>query len=108
MNKRIDEKAVEKAVELLGESIPQNIRRQLHQAWFEGLINSSYEHLDRLKIPQDNTEVKVVSAFALDDEQRRRLKDKLQEKLGFEITITEEVNPALNCRACGQHRFPVP
>jgi len=95
MNKRIDEKAVEKAVELLGESIPQNIRRQLHQAWFEGLINSSYEHLDRLKIPQDNTEVKVVSAFALDDEQRRRLKDKLQEKLGFEITITEEVNPAL-------------
>jgi len=67
----------------------------LHQAWFEGLINSSYEHLDRLKIPQDNTEVKVVSAFALDDEQRRRLKDKLQEKLGFEITITEEVNPAL-------------
>ncbi|HOU36952.1 MAG TPA: F0F1 ATP synthase subunit delta [Candidatus Omnitrophota bacterium] len=95
MNNRIDEKTVGRAVELLRESIPENIRRDVHRVWFESLVNSSYEHLDRLKIPQGSTEVKVVTAFALDDGQRQRLKDKLQEKLGFDVTIAEEVDAGI-------------
>ncbi|MFA5099644.1 MAG: F0F1 ATP synthase subunit delta [Candidatus Omnitrophota bacterium] len=95
MNNKIDEKAVVKAVELLSASIPENIRRDLQQVWFEALLNSSYENMDRLNIPAGLNEVKVVSAFALEDSQRRRLKDKLQDKLGFEITLSEEVDQGI-------------
>ncbi|MDD5775490.1 MAG: F0F1 ATP synthase subunit delta, partial [Candidatus Omnitrophica bacterium] len=95
MNNRIDEKAVGRAVELLSESLPEDIRRDLHHAWFERLVDSSYENLDRLKIPEGTHEVKVISAFALDDGQRQRLKDKIQEKLGFDIALAEEVDQGI-------------
>jgi uncharacterized membrane protein len=95
MNARIDQRAVVKAVELLGEAIPDNIRRDIHQAWFEALLTSSYEQLDRLQIPADAGQVKVVTAFALDENQRQRLIDKLKEKLGFEISLVEETDTAL-------------
>lgn len=95
MNNRIDEKAVGRAVELLSESLPEDIRRDMHHAWFERLVDSSYENLDRLKIPDGTNEVKVISAFALDDGQRQRLKDKIQEKLGFDIALSEEVDQGI-------------
>jgi hypothetical protein len=95
MNSKIDERAVVKAVELLGVAIPENVRRDIHRAWFEGLLTSSYEQLDRLQIPADAPPVKVVSAFALDDGQRQRLKDKLEEKLGFAVSLVEELDSAL-------------
>ena len=95
MNNKVDEKAVVKAVELLSAAMPENIRRDLQQVWFEALLSSSYEEMDRLNIPAGLNEVKVVSAFALDEGQRQRLKDKLREKLGFDITLTEEVDPGI-------------
>jgi uncharacterized membrane protein len=95
MNKKVDEKAVVKAVEILSAAVPENIRRDLQRVWYEALLDSSYEHMDRLNIPAGLNEVKVVSAFALEDGQRQRLKDKLQEKLGFDITLTEEVDPGI-------------
>jgi hypothetical protein len=95
MNNRIDERAVVKAAELLSSAMPENIRRDIHQAWFEALLSSSYDQLDRLKIPEGSDQVKVVSAFALSDDQRQRLKDKLQEKLGFNITLVEELDAAM-------------
>jgi len=95
MDKKVDEKAVVKAVELLCSAIPESVRRDMHQSWFEGLLTSSYENLDRLNIPAGLNEVKIVSAFGLSDDQRRRLKDKLQAKLGFEVTLTEELDPSI-------------
>jgi uncharacterized membrane protein len=95
MNNKVDEKAIVKAVDLLSAAMPENIRRDLQQVWFEALLSSSYEQIDRLNIPAGLNEVKVVSAFGLDEGQRQRLKDKLQEKLGFAITLTEEVDPGI-------------
>jgi F-type H+-transporting ATPase subunit delta len=95
MNNKIDERAVAKAVDILSASIPENIRQDLHHAWFEALLSSSYEQLDRLKIPEGLNQVNVISAFALSDDQRKRLQDKLQEKLRFDITLTEQVDPAI-------------
>jgi uncharacterized membrane-anchored protein YhcB (DUF1043 family) len=95
MNKKIDERAVAKAVDLLSSSIPENIRKDIHHAWFEGLLSSSYEQLDRLKIPEGSNQVMVISAFALSDDQRKRLQDKLQEKLSVNITLSEQVDAAM-------------
>jgi len=95
MNNKVDEKAIVKAVELLSSAMPENIRRDLQHVWFEALLNSSYEQIDRLNIPEGLNEIKVVSAFPLDEGQRQRLKDKLQEKLKLDITLTEEVDPGI-------------
>lgn len=95
MEKKIDEKAVVRAVELLYSSIPENVRREMHRVWFEGLLTSSYENLDRLNIPAGVKEVNVISAFSLTDDQKQRLKDKLQSKLGFEVDITEQSDPSI-------------
>lgn len=93
INQKIEEKALSQAAELLQEALPEHIREEVHHRWLEDLISSSFEQLDRLHIPEGALEAKVISAFALTSEQRAALKEKIKEKLGREIGLTEEIDP---------------
>ncbi len=95
MDNKIEEKALERAQQLLQEAIPEHVRRSLHAHWVEDLLASSFQQLDRLHIPQGSAEVSVVTAFALTDSERQALNAKLREKLVFEVTCKEEVDPAI-------------
>lgn len=92
---RINERAVQKAAQLLGAVLPDNLRSEIHEVWVKNLIDSSLEDLDRLKLQDGDTAIKVTSAFALNDGQRAALQAKIKEKLGVETPVAEEVDPQL-------------
>lgn len=95
INSKIDEKAAERALELLEKALPENIKLKLHQSWIDDLMASTYAQLERLHIPQGTTEANVVVAFPLTDGQREELKNKVKEKLGFQVFLKENVDPSI-------------
>jgi F0F1-type ATP synthase membrane subunit b/b' len=95
VEQKINDGALQKASELLQVAIPEEIKSGIHAVWTDSIISASFEKLDRNKIPGDLSEIPVVSAFALDARQRGALTQKLKEKLGFEITLVEQVDPRL-------------
>ncbi|MFC1658699.1 F0F1 ATP synthase subunit delta [Candidatus Omnitrophota bacterium] len=95
INQKIEEKAIQQAVELAGEALPEHIRKEVHHQWFDELISGSFEQLDRLHIPKDAKEARVVSAFALAPKQRDMLKAKVKEKLGRSLELKEDIDPAI-------------
>jgi len=92
INQKIDQKALERAAELVQQVLPENIREEVHHRWLEELISSSFQQLDRLQIPDGEIEAKVVSAFELNSKQREALKAKIKEKLGRKIDLKEEID----------------
>ena len=97
LEQKISEKAIVKAQELLQGVLPEDFRKEVHARWVSDIIANSLEELDRLRVPQNLSEVKVVCAFSLNDQERSSLKLKLKEKLGFEIKLVEETDPSLIC-----------
>ncbi|MGD9015189.1 MAG: F0F1 ATP synthase subunit delta [Candidatus Omnitrophota bacterium] len=95
INKQIEEKALQQAVELVGQALPEHICREIHHYWLKEIISSSFEQLDRLHIPKDTQQARVVSAFALTPEQRDALKAKIKEKLGRAMELKEEIDSSV-------------
>lgn len=95
LQKNINEQAIELAQDLACEIIPEDIAQAMHNKWLESLIASDIEGLDKLKISQELHTVEVLTAFALNDDQRNRLKDSLQKKLEREIEMKEELKTDL-------------
>jgi F-type H+-transporting ATPase subunit delta len=93
LNQKIDERAVLKAGELLNEALPVHIRSDIHQRWVDDLISNSFQQLDRLRIPEGISEIKVVTAFELNQKQRTTLIAKIKEKLGYDVKLQEEIDP---------------
>ena len=90
---RIAREAVDKACELIQETLPEQFKLKVHEHWMEELMEGGFAQLERLKIPEDIKEVKIISAFALNEGQRKNLTKKLKEALGKDITLKEEVDP---------------
>lgn len=95
INQRIAHEAIDKACELIQETLPEQLKLNVHQRWIEELMESGFEQLERLKIPDSTHEVKISSAFPLDEDQRKNLTHKLKEVLGREIVLKEEINPRI-------------
>ncbi|TBR17584.1 hypothetical protein EPO66_02485 [bacterium] len=89
---KIEDRSVVRAAELLKQAMPDDMRRQIHEYWLKSLTTSTFSQLDRLHIPENENEARVVSAFSLSIEQRDDLKAKIKEKLGREFTIKDEVD----------------
>ncbi len=90
---RIAREAVDKACELIQETLPEQFKLKVHEHWMEELMEGGFAQMERLKVPEDIREVKITCAFALNEGQRRNLIRKLKEALGKEITLKEEVDP---------------
>jgi len=93
INQRIDEKAIQRASQLIAGSLPEDVRQEIHERWLDGLMSSSFAQLDRLHIPEGINEAKVITAFALTPPQREALQAKIKEKVGGQISFKEEVDP---------------
>ncbi len=90
---RIAKEAVDKACELIQETLPEQFKFKVHEHWMEELMESGFAQLERLKIPEDIKEVKITCAFALNEGQHKSLTQKLKEALGKDITLKEEIDP---------------
>lgn len=93
IEQKIEERSLQHAVSLVQRALPERIRQEIHSRWFDDLAGSVFEQLERLHIPQDASEAKVMSAFALDDKQRTALLTKIQDKLKRSINLKEEIDP---------------
>lgn len=93
LEQRIAKEAVNKACELIQDTLPEQFKQDVHAHWIDDLLEEGFTKLERLHIPDDLREVKVTSAFSLSEEQRKNLAKKLKTTLGREVTFKEEVNP---------------
>jgi F0F1-type ATP synthase delta subunit len=93
IDERIAKEAVNKACELIQETLPEQLKQNVHRYWVKELINAGFSELERLRIPKDIDEVKIISAFNLDEEERKNLFDKLKNTLGSGVKFKEEIEP---------------
>ena len=81
IDERIASEAINRACELIQYTLPEQFKRDAHSQWVEELIKNGFTQLERLHIPLDIREIKIVSAFSLNDTQRKVLSKKLKEVL---------------------------
>jgi F0F1-type ATP synthase membrane subunit b/b' len=94
---KISEGATLKAQELLQSVLPEDFRKEVHVRWVKDVIANGFSELDRLRVPEGLSEVKVVSAFSLTENETEELKSKIKEKLRVEVKLEEVVDPSLIC-----------
>ncbi len=87
---RIQKEAINKACELMQVTLPEKFRQDVHLYWVKELLEDGFSQLKHLKFPDDINEIKVTSAFALTEEQRKSLAKKIKEVLGHDAQIKEE------------------
>lgn len=92
---KIDQRATEKALELLQKVLPEGLRQDIHSRWVSDLISAGLEELERLKVKEGIEEARIVTAFALSPEQKNALIHKLREKLKYQLELKEEIDPSI-------------
>ena len=94
LEERIARQAIDKACELIQKALPEQFKQSVHSQWIEELIENGFnqDQLEALPIQEKIQEVKIASAFPLDDGQRKNLSRKIKELLKHDITLKEEVD----------------
>jgi len=95
MGQRITVGAIDKATELIQNTLPQKLREDAHAEWVADLMEEGLAQLKNVRLEQDVREIKVVSAFPLGDELYKALSKKLRSILGTDLPIKEEVDPQI-------------
>ena len=95
LEQSMERRAIERACELLQTTLPRPLREEIQSYWLEELLQNGLNQLDRLKVEEQVHEARVVSAFPLKSEQRQTLCKRLREKLGCDMTVSEETNEQL-------------
>ncbi|MCX5666939.1 MAG: F0F1 ATP synthase subunit delta, partial [Candidatus Omnitrophica bacterium] len=95
MGQMITVGAIDKATELIQNTLPQKLREDAHAEWIADLMEEGLAQLKNVRLEQDVREIKVVSAFPLGDELYKALSKKLRSILGTDLPIKEEVDPQI-------------
>jgi F0F1-type ATP synthase membrane subunit b/b' len=95
INERIAKEAKSKAVGLIHDVLPDKVKQSVHNEWVDRLIANGFNHLHNIGIPDNVSEVLVVSAFPLTATQRQELIQKLSSVFNRAVTLREEVEPKL-------------
>lgn len=91
LDKNVNEKAIARAAELVCKVLPEKNCRDIHQEWVKTLINEGLNSLDRLRIPNDVSQIEVITAFALTEQEKTQLQAHLQDHLDLNLVIDEKV-----------------
>jgi F0F1-type ATP synthase delta subunit len=93
LEQRIAKEAINKACELIQNTLPQNFKRGIHSQWVKELTEGGFSQLTQLRIPEGIKEVKITSAFSLKEEERKELSKKLKKLLSRDVVLKEEIDP---------------
>jgi F0F1-type ATP synthase delta subunit len=93
INERIEKESVNKACELIHDTLPEQFKQGVHMLWVEELLGDGFNQLDNLRIPEGIREIKITSAFSLNEEQRKTLFKKLKSVVGPDVILKEEIDP---------------
>lgn len=95
LEQQMEARALERACELIQEVLPGQIRQEIQAHWVDELLRNGLAQLEQVKTQEEIAEARVVSAFPLNPEQRKLLRERLKEKFRRELAIHEEANPQL-------------
>ena len=95
IEKRIDHESLKKAAGLVGQVLPEDITLQAHAGLFSEFLNGALNQLDKVAVPEDLSEAKVVSAYELQEGEQKQLIQALQKKVGEKISVVFEINAEL-------------
>ena len=95
MDKKVEERAVRRACELVQAILPAEIHKDMHTHWVDEMFKHGLDALDRLNLPEGIEEAKAVSAHPLSHEQKSLLARKIKQKTGLEIRLSETEDPLL-------------
>lgn len=95
LDREIEHRAIERACELIQEVLPGQLRETVQSPWLDELIHNGLSQLDAVKADDHLQEVRVVSAFPLNDRQRASLRQWLKHTLGKELPVNETVDERL-------------
>lgn len=92
---RISREAITKACELIENTLPEEFKQNVHSLWIGDLIANGFNQMENLNISGEIKEVKIISAFPLNTEQRKDLFKRIKSLLGHDIALKEEVDPKI-------------
>ncbi len=95
VDQRIRETASKKAYETIQHLLPGKMSEETHSKWVEDLLESPLDNLDHLNLSENVNGVEVSSAFSLKPAERKKLEDRLKQKLKRTVTVNEKVDPTL-------------
>lgn len=95
IDRRVDERAMERACELVQTLLPEQMTLQMHEQWVDELLKNGLGELSRLNLPADVHQAHVASAHALDAERKAALGKKIKDALKREIKLEVATDPKL-------------
>jgi F0F1-type ATP synthase delta subunit len=95
MAESVEKAAVDKACSLVGEVIPEDLKRLVHAKWSKELIDGGFDTLKHMRVPEDVKEAKIKSAFKLSHEEILRVKKEIENILRRKVEIEQEESPGM-------------
>jgi len=95
MEERVAKEAVKKASELIQRALPDELKLAAHSQWVRDLIESGFEKIGKVRIAEGVSQIKVVTAFPLKENDRAVLLKKVNEFLGRNVALKEELDPKI-------------
>ncbi len=95
VEERIAKEAIAKASELIQYALPEELKLVAHSQWINDLIENGFENIGKVKIVEGVKEIKVVTAFPLKESDRAKILKKVNELLGADMDLKEELDPKI-------------
>lgn len=95
IDERIAKESIKKACELIQETLPEQLKQIVHTHWVDELIENGFKQAGKLNISEDTHEIRILSAFALNEEQNKRLSRVIKEAVGRPVTVQVVIDPKL-------------
>ncbi|MBN2119656.1 MAG: F0F1 ATP synthase subunit delta [Candidatus Omnitrophica bacterium] len=95
LEKRIDIESIKKSSLLISRALPDDVRSQIHSNLVKEFIDVGLSQLKSLEASKDLKEAKVITALALNKDQKDSVLEKIKEKFPKGLVFSEEVDQNL-------------
>jgi len=95
LRREIEAQVTSRICAVMQNIFPPHIQEKIHKLWLDDLMDSSLSQLSQLRVPAEENQARIVSAFALTSLERQVLLKKFKDQLGRDFEFKEEVDPAL-------------
>ncbi len=95
LEQAMQKRVLESAQELVEQSLSTELAQTIQARWLDELINQGLADVSAIASKEAVSEARVVSAVALNEDQRKRLQQKLEKLAGRAIAIQDSVDPQL-------------
>jgi F0F1-type ATP synthase membrane subunit b/b' len=95
LEKKIETESIKKSSKLLSQALPDQVRVSIHFHLVKELIDVGLKELDKLEVPKNLKEVKLVCALELDQREKNLIVGKIKEKVSKTVEVREESDPEL-------------